>query len=110
MERDSLVGIDRSQATKHAPSTEVKGSSATSVNSSNGWFARFRSRYPFFKKKRGIALLAFLAGLPLLGLLGLLALRRGGVSGDLGQGQSGAISSDTYFYGQSEPVYPSRMF
>lgn len=50
--------------------------------------------------------------LPLFGLLGLLALRNrgdGGGDGDAGiaSGQQ-LINDDTYFYGQSEPVYPSR--
>ncbi|KAI3326150.1 glycoside hydrolase family 3 protein [Xylariaceae sp. AK1471] len=52
-----------------------------------------------------------LAILPLFGLLGLLALRNrhGSASDGNGAGGTGGdfITDDTYFYGQSEPVYPS---
>ncbi|KAI1465934.1 glycoside hydrolase family 3 protein [Daldinia caldariorum] len=48
---------------------------------------------------------------PLFGLLGLLALRnRNGSNGDEaadGSTSQALITDDTYFYGQSEPVYPS---
>ncbi|KAI1284188.1 beta-glucosidase M [Xylaria sp. FL0933] len=70
-----------------------------------------KQRFPILQKKRGKALVVFLAILPLFGLLGLLALRNrhggsGGGSGAPGGG-NGVISDDTYFYGQSEPVYPA---
>jgi beta-glucosidase len=70
-----------------------------------------KARHPFLAKKRGKALIVFILCLPLLGLLGLLALRHsdgqhGG--GAAGGGTTNAITDDTYFYGQSEPVYPSR--
>ena len=55
-------------------------------------------------------MLVVLACLPFLGLLGLLALRKnGGDNGGPGSPSSpGGIASDTWFYGQSPPVYPSR--
>ncbi|KAJ2975715.1 hypothetical protein NUW58_g8278 [Xylaria curta] len=71
-----------------------------------------RQRFPILRKKRGVALVVGLAILPLLGLLGLLALRdrhgNEGASGGGGGGGGGdVVSDDTFFYGQSEPVYPS---
>ncbi|KAI0549905.1 beta-glucosidase M [Xylaria curta] len=69
-----------------------------------------KQRFPILQKKRGKALVAALIILPLLGLLGLLALRNrhGGTSaGGNGQGGEFVVMDDTYFYGQSEPVYPS---
>ncbi|KAI1737015.1 beta-glucosidase M [Xylaria scruposa] len=70
-----------------------------------------KQRFPILQKKRGKALLAAIIILPLLGLLGLLALRNrhGGTSAG-GNGQEGegfVVMDDTYFYGLSEPVYPS---
>ncbi|KAI4861740.1 glycoside hydrolase family 3 protein [Hypoxylon rubiginosum] len=76
------------------------------------WWGRLQQRYPVLQKKRGKALLVALMILPLFGLLGLLALRNRGDGGS-GGGAGGAdgdtqlITDDTYFYGQSEPVYPS---
>ncbi|RYC55604.1 hypothetical protein CHU98_g10607, partial [Xylaria longipes] len=71
----------------------------------------FKQRFPIFQKKRGKALIAALLILPLFGLLGLLALRNrhGGTStsGNGGESQSDIVTDDSYFYGQSEPVYPS---
>ncbi|GAW19816.1 hypothetical protein ANO14919_093070 [Xylariales sp. No.14919] len=75
-----------------------------------------KGRFPILQKKRGVALVATLAILPLFGLLGLLALRnRHGSSADgssssgggTGGGGGVAITDDAFFYGQSEPVYPS---
>jgi beta-glucosidase len=78
-----------------------------------GWISRMQQRFPILGKKRGKALALLILCLPLLGLLGLLALRNGGgngtPSGGTGSGNtSGPLTDDTYFYGQSEPVYPSR--
>ncbi|KAI1778099.1 glycoside hydrolase family 3 protein [Hypoxylon cercidicola] len=76
------------------------------------WWGRLQQRFPILQKKRGKALLVALLILPLFGLLGLLALRNRGDGGS-GNGAGGAdgsselITDDTYFYGQSEPVYPS---
>ncbi|KAF2965351.1 hypothetical protein GQX73_g8230 [Xylaria multiplex] len=73
-----------------------------------------KRRFPILQKKRGVAFVVFLAILPLFGLLGLLALRNrhggsadGGSSGDGAGGGGIAITDDAFFYGQSEPVYPS---
>ncbi|KAI0454362.1 beta-glucosidase M [Xylaria acuta] len=70
-----------------------------------------KQRFPILQKKRGKALLAALLILPLFGLLGLLALRNrhgGTPTSDNGEGGQGdVVMDDTYFYGQSEPVYPS---
>ncbi|KAI1332803.1 beta-glucosidase M [Xylariaceae sp. FL0255] len=66
-----------------------------------------KQRFPILRKKRGKALIAIIAILPLFGLLGLLALQnRGSVYAGDGE-QGGVIQDDTYFYGQSEPVYPT---
>lgn len=77
-----------------------------------GWFSRLKQRFPILNQKRGKALVIFILCLPLLALLGLLALRnKGGTGvsgGDGASGGAGAITDDAYFYGQSEPVYPSR--
>lgn len=80
----------------------------------SSWWARQQQRFPILQKKRGKALLIGLMILPLFGLLGLLALRnRDGGSGSgsdasgPGSGNSQFITDDTYFYGQSEAVYPS---
>ncbi|KAI1308458.1 beta-glucosidase M [Xylaria venustula] len=70
-----------------------------------------KKRFPILQKKRGVALVVGLAILPLFGLLGLLALRNrhgGGSPGDdTPHGGNDVISNDSFFYGQSEPVYPS---
>ncbi|KAI1154432.1 beta-glucosidase M [Nemania diffusa] len=70
-----------------------------------------RKRFPLLQRKRGVALVLALVAIPLLGLLGLLALRNrhGSASSDNGaQGMQGdVVTNDTFFYGQSEPVYPS---
>ncbi|KAI1637021.1 beta-glucosidase M [Biscogniauxia mediterranea] len=73
------------------------------------WFGRLKHRFPILEKKRGVALVIAIMILPLFGLLGLLALRnRGAGGGAATAGASGDfITDDTYFYGQSEPVYPS---
>lgn len=71
---------------------------------------------PFLRTKKRIAITAVVAVLIIGGgLAGLAALRNRGGSGPQGQGQGqgpdgGAelITSDTFFYGQSPPVYPSR--
>ncbi|KAI0471265.1 beta-glucosidase M [Xylaria cf. heliscus] len=68
-----------------------------------------KQRFPILQKKRSRALIAGLLILPLFSLLGLLALRnrRHGTSNSEGEGQGNVITGDTYFYGHSEPVYPS---
>ncbi|KAJ8129033.1 hypothetical protein O1611_g4598 [Lasiodiplodia mahajangana] len=68
-----------------------------------------RQRFHNFKRKRVVAALIIL---PLLGLLGLIALRnRGGGSSSHSANDPNdmqdLITNDTFFYGQSEPVYPS---
>jgi hypothetical protein len=56
-------------------------------------------------RKRNIPLLI----LALLPLLGLLALRRShGTIHANDQDNGKVITDDVYFYGQSEPIYPSR--
>ncbi|OTB00649.1 glycoside hydrolase family 3 protein [Hypoxylon sp. CI-4A] len=74
------------------------------------WWARFQQRHPILQKKRGKALLIGLLILPLFGLLGLLALRNRHGDSDGAEGSTGnseLITDDVYFYGDSEPVYPS---
>ncbi|RYP74100.1 hypothetical protein DL770_007660 [Monosporascus sp. CRB-9-2] len=82
----------------------------TSAPPDTGWFGRLERRFPILQRKRGKALVVALLVLPLFGLLGLLALPNGGGGGDGVAGEANAqdlITDDTYFYGQSEPVYPS---
>ncbi|RYP80642.1 hypothetical protein DL769_002387 [Monosporascus sp. CRB-8-3] len=81
----------------------------TSPPPDTGWFGRLKRRFPILQRKRGKALLVALLVLPLFALLGLLALRnRGGDDGVAGEANAqDLITDDTYFYGQSEPVYPS---
>lgn len=81
-------------------------------------WARITDHLPFLRTKRGIAvtvgaILVIVGG----GLAGLAALRnrsgdrdgRGGGSATGGVGRNpNAITDDTYFYGLSPPVYPSR--
>jgi beta-glucosidase len=64
-------------------------------------------RWPFLKTKRGIALIVVMILILLSGLAGLAALPKRGGSGSVAVAQD-IISNDTYFYGQSPPVYPSR--
>ncbi|KAI1380973.1 glycoside hydrolase family 3 protein [Hypoxylon crocopeplum] len=75
------------------------------------WWGRLQQRLPILQRKRGVALVIGLMILPLFGLLGLLALRnRDGGGNDAAAGTASGpevITDDTYFYGQSEPVYPS---
>ena len=81
----------------------------------SGWLSRLTQRFPFLKTRRGIAILV--AVLLLIiggGLAGLAALHRGAAAQSTdystpSQNGTGFITSDTYFYGQSPPVYPSRM-
>ncbi|RYO99737.1 hypothetical protein DL764_006725 [Monosporascus ibericus] len=78
----------------------------TSAPPDTGWFGRLKRRFPVLQRKRGKALLV----LPLFGLLGLLALPNRGGGDDGAAGEANAqdlITDDTYFYGQSEPIYPS---
>ncbi len=85
--------------------------SPTSVPPALGWFGRLKRRFPILAKKRGKAILVAILCLPLLALLGLLALRNGGGGpggGDAGASTTEVIMDDTAFYGDSEPVYPSR--
>ncbi|KAI1178126.1 beta-glucosidase M [Nemania sp. FL0916] len=79
-------------ASDHVPATQNKGKK-------KGW--------PLLRKKRYVAI--FVA-IPLLGLLGLLALRNRhhNASSQSGPDHDGSVvTDDTFFYGQSEPVYPS---
>lgn len=69
-----------------------------------------RQRFPILKKRPCRVFLVTLGVLLLLGLLGLIALPHGHPASDRDAGgrQSDIITDDTFFYGQSEPVYPSR--
>lgn len=88
--------------------SSIGGAKVYNMSSSGtGWKARMQDRFPILRTRRGRFLVIALCLLPLLGLLGLLALRGDGISGGSGGGANGAIRDDTYFYGQSEPVYPS---
>ncbi|KAI9172450.1 putative beta-glucosidase M [Paramyrothecium foliicola] len=75
-----------------------------------GAYSTFTQRYPFFKTKRGIALLIAVPLILLGGLAGLAALPgKSSGSGNNGQssGAQDAIRDDSHFYGQSPPVYPA---
>ncbi|KAI1085049.1 glycoside hydrolase family 3 protein [Whalleya microplaca] len=91
--------------------TEVKQGQQPTPPGQSTWWAGLKQKFPILNKKRGVALVVALMILPLFGLLGLLALRNrgGGNSGGTASGANGQelITDDTYFYGQSEPVYPS---
>ncbi|KAK6082832.1 cel3e secreted beta-glucosidase [Seiridium cupressi] len=98
--------------TSHPPTSRAMERSPGAPVNDTGWFSRLKRRFPILSKKRGKALLIFVLCLPLLGLLGLLALRNSGSAGAAGSnggssGTEGAVTDDTYFYGQSAPVYPS---
>lgn len=88
---------------------DVKEGPLISANEHVKGFSRIVERFPFLTTKRFKALLVVLVLLP---LLGLLALRNRSDGGDIAaQGSSqGAITDDTHFYGDSEPVYPSREY
>ncbi|KAF3018171.1 hypothetical protein E8E14_010932 [Neopestalotiopsis sp. 37M] len=109
-EREPSSTTDTGGYESHQASTRAVQPSQPAPVHDTGWWARMKARHPFLAKKRGKALIVFILCLPLLGLLGLLALRHsdgqhGG--GAAGGGTTNAITDDTYFYGQSEPVYPS---
>ncbi|KAK0720828.1 glycoside hydrolase superfamily [Lasiosphaeris hirsuta] len=90
-----------------AVDSPLRGSDAAQV-SRQSWITR---RFPFLKKKRGIAILVIVV-LVIIGggLAGLAALPKRG-NADSADGSSGSgsdtITSDTHFYGESPPVYPS---
>lgn len=84
----------------------------------SGLWARVTDHLPFLRTKRGLAvtvgaILVIVGG----GLAGLAALRNrngsqngrsgGSATGGVGRNPN-AITDDSYFYGQSPPVYPSR--
>jgi hypothetical protein len=112
---DSTADSSAPGSHQHHPMDAAKSSPAAPVHDT-GWFAGLKRRFPILQRRRGKVLLTCILLLPLLALLGLLALRnRGGgaaSSGGQGGGSSteGAITDDAHFYGQSEPVYPSRRF
>lgn len=90
---------------------------STAHTGKSGLWTRITNRLPFLKTKRGISV-AIVAVLIIIGggLAGLGVLHRSsdksfstsGDGGSNGGTNSNAITSDTYFYGQSPPVYPSR--
>lgn len=95
--------------------TGMDGMNAKPAGRPSLW-TRITDRFPFLRRKRGIAIVA-IATLVIIGggLAGLAALHnRSGTSGGSsstgsgGGGSSNAIKSDTYFYGDSPAVYPSR--
>ncbi len=67
-----------------------------------------RQRFPFLGTKRGVAITVGMLALIICGgLAGLAALHHGGVAAAAAAADD-LITSATYFYGQSPPVYPSR--
>ncbi|KAK6196671.1 hypothetical protein LQW54_011322 [Pestalotiopsis sp. IQ-011] len=110
-ERNPSSTTDSGGYGSHQASTRAVQPSHAAPLNDTGWWSRMKRRHPFLARKRGKALVIFILCLPLLGLLGLLALRhsgsQGGGSSGAGGGPSDAITDDTHFYGQSEPVYPS---
>lgn len=102
-----------------ADSAAKEGATATAASSSRpGLWTRVTDRFPFLQHKRGIAIVVMAALLIIGGgLAGLAALpnRSASSSGGAGSGNGAgdnpnAIKSDTYFYGQSPAVEPSRKY
>jgi beta-glucosidase len=98
------------EAVDAPPPAKPEPAAAAASSSSGSWVSR---HLPFLKTKRGVVItvivvLVIIGG----GLAGLAALPK--KNGDGANGSSGlaadAITSDTYFYGQSPPVYPSRTY
>ncbi|KAK7952278.1 beta-glucosidase [Apiospora aurea] len=77
-----------------------------------GCWSSLQEKFPILTKRPFQILLLLLCILP-FGLLGLLALRNRShsdatcTSGDCSSGNKNAIKDDAYFYGQSQPYYPS---
>jgi len=89
----------------------VSGADAAKTPAARSGAAR---RFPFLRTKKGIIItvvvvLVIIGG----GLAGLAALPKKSKDGSAGGGPEGldadAVRSDTHFYGESPPVYPSRM-
>lgn len=100
---------------KEGATTTTASTSAAAAGSAPGLWIRITNHLPFLKTKRGIAV-AVAAILVIIGggLAGLASLRnRDSEDDDSGSGSgtgtnANAITDDSYFYGQSPPVYPSR--
>lgn len=100
-----------------ADSAAKDGATSTAASCSRpGLWTRITNRFPFLQHKRGIAIVV-IAVLLIIGggLAGLAALpnRSGSSAGGSGSGNGAgnnpnAIKTDTYFYGQSPAVEPSR--
>ncbi|KAK8042212.1 glycoside hydrolase superfamily [Apiospora rasikravindrae] len=77
-----------------------------------GCWSSLQEKFPILTKRPFQVLLLLLCILP-FGLLGLLALRNRNhddatcTSGNCSSGNKNAIKDDAYFYGQSQPYYPS---
>ncbi|POS71612.1 beta-glucosidase 2 [Diaporthe helianthi] len=109
-----------SESTTYEPvmadsAAKAAGTSTTASSSRPGLRTRITDRFPFLRRKRGIAIVA-LAVLLMIGggLAGLAALPNrsgssfgGSASGNGPANNPNAIKSDTYFYGQSPAVEPS---
>lgn len=106
------------ESTEYKPvaATTTASASAAAAPAKAGLWTRFTDKVPFLKTKKGlvitiIAILVIIGG----GLAGLAALpNRSGNGSDEPTGSGGgassqnAIASDSFFFGQSPPVYPSR--
>lgn len=90
--------------------------SATASPAQAGLWTRITDKVPFLKTKKGLAItiiaIVVIIGGGLAGLAGLPKpndkLSRSVGPGEDGSSMQNAISSDSYFFGQSPPVYPSR--
>jgi hypothetical protein len=97
-----LVGDDTATTVTTTPSAYAAGRSS--------WQSKLTQRFPFLRKKRGIAIVVLVILIIIGGgLAGLAALPKHSGSWSGADGDDGdVIMDDAYFYGQSPPVYPSR--
>ncbi|KAK6865022.1 glycoside hydrolase family 3 protein [Apiospora arundinis] len=109
-EGNTLRGKGHSSKAAYNPVQNQPGPPGTAPR--QGCWTSLKERFPILAKRPFQVFLVVLCILP-FGLLGLLALRKHGnnnatcTSGNCSGGNANAIKDDTYFYGQSQPYYPS---
>ncbi|KAK7969418.1 beta-glucosidase [Apiospora saccharicola] len=106
-----LRGKSHSSKAAYNPVQQTKPGPAAAAPRQGCW-SSLQGNFPILAKRPFQVLLVVLCLLP-FGLLGLLALRKHGnddgtcKSGNCSGGNANAIKDDNYFYGQSQPYYPS---